>query len=96
MAFPTGLNVGDEWTSAAGVLYVWNGTGLVIKGGGSAPAPVATSWTTATRPNPASLGQHGLNTTTNQFEVWTGTDWKPAGGSGSGLGAYDWFLSENQ
>ncbi|WP_436739918.1 tail fiber domain-containing protein [Streptomyces sp. BBFR102] len=33
-------------------------------------------WTTATRPEGARTGRLGLNTSTNQWEYWTGTAWK--------------------
>ncbi|MDX3405163.1 tail fiber domain-containing protein [Streptomyces sp. ME02-6977A] len=33
-------------------------------------------WTTATRPKNARTGRLGLNTSTNQWEFWDGTEWK--------------------
>jgi len=33
-------------------------------------------WTTATRPDNARIGRLGLNTSTNQFEFWNGTQWR--------------------
>jgi len=35
----------------------------------------SSSWTTAGRPSSPSAGQQGYNTTLNQYEIWSGTNW---------------------
>lgn len=37
------------------------------------------SWTTATRPSPATAGQIGFNTTLAQLEVYNGSTWVKMG-----------------
>lgn len=37
------------------------------------------SWTTATRPSPATAGQMGFNTDLTQLEVYNGTTWVKMG-----------------
>lgn len=57
----------------APALYYFDGTEWVVLPGGDS---AITEWTTAGRPDPATVGQHGHNTDLNVFEEWNGTSWE--------------------